>query len=700
MRLPGRHGFAFGLGIALFAGCTVEGAGNLCEQANDHLAECGYQGELAADPVCTPEHEKVAKDILASDCDDILGVIGSGGVCYPPWNCPAGAIEGAFSPPIELPLFVVHAGLGRDGKVMYFSGDQPNADPALASWFPLQSGVWDPNTGQSSLQSYSDNLFCAGHSWMADGRMLAAGGHPPAVGYFAQIWDPLTAGWQKIADMNIARWYPTVLTMPDGRILSASGVAGVAPAEIYSPVQDRWDIVSGSARNLSQTYPGLYVVPGGHVFYAPVGWFYPSSQAAYLTLSSATEGAWTELSPMVHQQRKEASSILLVDDSGAAPSAQVYVVGGGDDGIGDQVQPLSEIEAIDVSDVTQQPSWSVVGNLAQARINPNLVALPDGKVLVVGGRAGDKYKPQEGGGDASPVLQAEIFDPDTRTSVPVASLSDSRHYHSVAVLLPDGRVWIAGGQEYAANPELQVPGLNADQLQRVRADQRTLEIYSPPYLSAGNRPIITDVGTAQIDHGAEFTVQVSDPGSIGEVRLITPLSVTHHTDTGRAVELEITERGDYWLRLRAPRDGSVAPPGWYLLFVEDTAGVPSVGVFMHVGSTGSSSNGQSVMAIEAVGLQAQDGMLTGWQGFPPAAFRVVVPFGATNAVVRTSGGTGDADLYVKKGGSPTTSDFTCRSWTAGSQETCALTEPGTYYVGVNAYQPFSGVTLTAQYTAP
>jgi len=80
-------------------------------------------------------------------------------------------------------------------------------------------------------------------------------------------------------------------------------------------------------------------------------------------------------------------------------------------------------------------------------------------------------------------------------------------------------------------------------------------------------------------------------------------------------------------------------------------------------------------------------------------YTMTVPAGATNLVFRTSGGTGDADLYVRFGSAPTTTTYTCRSWASGNTETCSVpVQAGTWYVMVRAYATFSGVTLTGSYT--
>ncbi len=83
-----------------------------------------------------------------------------------------------------------------------------------------------------------------------------------------------------------------------------------------------------------------------------------------------------------------------------------------------------------------------------------------------------------------------------------------------------------------------------------------------------------------------------------------------------------------------------------------------------------------------------------------STYTLVVPSGATNLSFSISGGTGDADLYVRLGAAPTTTSYTCRPYLNGNNETCTFAAPtaGTYYVRIRAYATFSGVTLLPSYT--
>jgi hypothetical protein len=138
-----------------------------------------------------------------------------------------------------------------------------------------------------------------------------------------------------------------------------------------------------------------------------------------------------------------------------------------------------------------------------------------------------------------------------------------RGYHSVSVLVPDGRVLTAGGPDGFDN-------------------QFNMEIFSPPYLFMGPRPTVTAVPTT-VGHGNPITITTPTESSIGSVALLRPAAITHHTDAGaRYIRLAITGRGGGQLVARAPASANIAPPGWYMLFIVSSDGVPSVGTFIQI----------------------------------------------------------------------------------------------------------------------
>jgi hypothetical protein len=137
------------------------------------------------------------------------------------------------------------------------------------------------------------------------------------------------------------------------------------------------------------------------------------------------------------------------------------------------------------------------------------------------------------------------------------------------VLLPDGRVLTTGG----VDPR---PGV-------IERDQRSMEVFSPPYLSMGPRPVITSVGPA-VAYGATFNVVTPDPNGVDSVVLMRPCAVTHHTDAGqRYVKLPITGRTAAHVSVQAPANGHLAPPGFYMLFIVKANGVPSEAAWTQLG---------------------------------------------------------------------------------------------------------------------
>jgi hypothetical protein len=452
----------------------------------------------------------------------------------------------------------VHAALLPNGEVLYFSG---NTGPEL----PAQARIWNPTTEtvRTPPNAPDTDLFCSGHALILDGRVLVVGGTAMYSGGPGLPWSGSKAaylfesngGWQRIDDMSFGRWYPSVIALPDGRMLVASGEgedgARTEALEIYDPFGG-WQTLPESANRHLPLYPRLHVLPNGEVACAGQG-----AETAILNLDTnewrtvalpmqAVRGlrAPTRRSarsaPLGHPHRHDPGSVGVRPDDLAVllppvQSAKVLNTGGGS-------PATADAQIIDFGD--PDPAWRPIAPMAHPRWFPNSALLPDGKLLVLGG--GLNY-------NADPVMDIEIFDPVTESWTLDVPMSVPRLYHSTALLLPDGRVWVAGTD-----------------------GEFRIELYSPDYLLNDSRPVIFSA-PASVTYSQNFHVSMTQAGDVSNVCLIRLSSVTHAFNTEqRYVPLTFHPTGAEELEISAPSSTSIAPQGHYMLFIMNGAGTPAV----------------------------------------------------------------------------------------------------------------------------
>jgi hypothetical protein len=216
------------------------------------------------------------------------------------------------------------------------------------------------------------------------------------------------------------------------------------------------------------------------------------------------------------------------------------------------------VERIDLS--TPAPRWKSMGRMNHRRVHANGVLLPDGSVLVVGGMSSYGH----GADEHTAVCEAEMYDPATNTWTRMAAQQKPRLYHSTALLLPDARVISLG-----SNP-------------RSKTIEKSIEVFSPPYLFRGERPVILEC-PEQIAYGQAFSLRADHARDIGQVVLMRPEVTTHVTNTDqRLLELEFDVVNQETLGIQGPLTPAHMPRGYCLLFVLNKNGVPSVGRFLQV----------------------------------------------------------------------------------------------------------------------
>lgn len=433
---------------------------------------------------------------------------------------------GQWSAVAEAPIVQVHINLLDSGKVLTW-GEANGFLPYL----------WDPATGAFTEVPAPSNVFCAGHSFLPDGRLLVAGGHisddqgTPDT----NVFDPATETWQHLAPMARGRWYPTNTTLPSGEVVT---MAGRDENSLIVPLPEVWN---GAAwRQLTSApfdlpyYPRNFVAPDGRIFYA--GEF---QQSYYLDTAGA--GRWSD-GPLRQFGARGYGSAVMYEPG------KILYAGGGD-------PPTASAEIIDLNQPS--PTWTYTGEMAFARRQMNATLLPTGDVLVTGGTSSGGFNDPAGG-----VRAAELWHPATGTWTTMASSAVVRVYHSTALLLPDGRVLFTGSGDSG------------------EADERNYELYSPPYLFNGARPTITGALPPSAGYGQTQVVNTPDGPGIAKVTLIRLGSVTHAFDQSELLVPLSFSRVAAGLTIHLPASRTAAPPGPYMLFLVNTNGVPSVGRMM------------------------------------------------------------------------------------------------------------------------
>ena len=373
--------------------------------------------------------------------------------------------------------------------------------------------------------------------------------------------------------MNRGRWYPSALTLPDGRVLCLSGSDGKAAGnkfepnnnipQIYTetPSPNSWvevaDAFETTQRKLMlDLYPRLHIDPtNGQVFMVgpkPDSWFLELKEAngTEIKSSSGVVGRWIDAGTKRTAGARDYAPSVMYD------SGKIMHIGGG----ADRITASNVTEFIDLNKTAK---WdSETAKLKTARKQFNATVLPDGTVLVNGGTSGPGFNDlvADKDGKNGPVKTTELMNPsvEPRQWIEMAKESMSRCYHSIALLLRDGRVLSAGGGEAGGIPakECHTEG----------------QLFELPYLCKGPRPTILSAPSV-IEYGKEFSVTVGTNDLIGKISLVRLGSVTHCCNMNQSlVFLDGLRQDGPKLTIQAPSNPNVAPPGHYMLFVLNSAG--------------------------------------------------------------------------------------------------------------------------------
>ncbi|MGC9499703.1 galactose oxidase-like domain-containing protein [Streptomyces sp. WG7] len=375
-------------------------------------------------------------------------------------------------------------------------------------------------------------------------------------------FDPIAEKYIKVDPMKEARWYPTLTTLSDGRILSVSGldeIGQIVPGknEVYDPETKTWEY-TGKVRQFP-TYPALFLMQNGKIFYS-------GANAGYGPADVGRDpGVWdldtyefTKVPGMSDPDMLETANTVLLPP---AQDEKYMVIGGG--GVGESKKSSEKTRIVDLK--ADDPKFVDGPSMGKGTRYPQASVLPDDSVLVSGGS--EDYR---GRGDSN-ILEARLYHPDTNEFEQVADPLVGRNYHSGSILLPDGRLMFFGSDSLYADKANTKPG---------KFEQR-IEIYTPPYLYRDSRPDLSG-GPQTIERGESGTFTSRAAQSVKKVRLIRPSASTHVTDVDqRSIALDFKADGDK-LTVTVPENKNLVQAGWYMMFVTDGEGTPSKAQWVRV----------------------------------------------------------------------------------------------------------------------
>jgi hypothetical protein len=523
-------------------------------------------------------------------------------------------------------VIAIHAALLPSGKILYFGGDQH--DPGrhhlgmVDATRLFNCGTLAVTTIETSGLS---DFFCCGHALLPSGQLLVGGGtqywmnevgtpgdpnfHARS-GHFRGLpdtwrFDPSTETFHRVADMGRqsgemaggGRWYPTLLTLGTGAVAALAGHPSEADTQHFNYLVEVfhddggigwWESVSAMPHD-SSLYPRAHLLPDGRVFFSsplhdgnPQGTSY-----AWRPHPDAWAPVCPGPGPAYDGFGATAVLLPLVPEDGYRP--RVLLAGSS--------APLR----IDLGAVS--PSWQPTGPRtlidpgpsSPPRNNVNAVLLPTGDVAVVGGMRNVSDDP------GSAVHEVELYrhETDSWVTLPAAAnLSISRSYHSTALLMPDGRVWVAGSNVFCSwsfhnpsdypqagdYPNPQQPTTAQDDA--IDHRHREIEIFEPWYFGRPDRPAFT-LGSSSIATGGTLIINCPQAIEISRVVLLRAGSSTHSFNPDQrwvAVPFSLTAPGQ--ITAHVPANANLLPPGPYLVFLLRQVVDPVTAAVLEVPSEG------------------------------------------------------------------------------------------------------------------
>lgn len=458
-------------------------------------------------------------------------------------------VKGTWNAPIALNIDGVHGVVLPNGKVLFI--------PHRTDISTTTCVVFDPNNpAGANYITVPENFFCGGHSMLNDGKVLFVGGEDNAIQKSA-YFDYTTENWTMQGNLNKARWYPSAIQLGDGSVWAFGGqnepaeVASNDPTiERYDPATGNWTLVGGQdlPGQWEEAYNRLHLLPDGRIFqsgHLPETYTYDPVAKTWTFVATTNLG----------KARGNGSSVMLQD-------GRIFIVGGDD-----EIDYFKSAEIIDLSQPS--PSWQSVPDMQSLRSFTDAVLLPDGNVFVMGG--------DEATGSRSTV--PILYNPNTNSWTDMASFSLERGYHSTALLLPDARVMISGGEGHEG------PHATGE-----FGESSQFEIWNPYYLHKSARPVINTLPSAAA-YGQQLTLNYNSDNPVTHVVIHRSGSQTHAFSYNQiSVPVNFDSNNSGTATFTIPNNPNQLPPSFYMVFLMNNEGVPSVARWVQIGGTVSLAN--------------------------------------------------------------------------------------------------------------
>ncbi|EST05397.1 protein of unknown function DUF1929 [Kalmanozyma brasiliensis GHG001] len=467
---------------------------------------------------------------------------------------------------------------------------------AFSSWSPTTFG--GDGQAQTAFTSYDfsantqsgfevsntmHDMFCPGINALADGRLVIDGGNTDAA---VTIYDPFSNTFSRAANMTTGRGYQSSVTLSDGRAFTiggsySGGIGGqngvpMKNGEVFDPAANVWSPLPGAqVQNMLTTYDaeGAWRTDNH-------AWLFAWSGGSVLQAGPSRQMNWYSTSgsggvTAAGTRNGNSDQMCGVNVMYDASKGAIFSAGGTQSYTNSPGLPTAH--TITINGVNSNPTVQQLPDMNYGRAYANAVVLPNGQVFITGGQTyGQVFQ------DSDSVLQSEIWDPTSRTFTAVAPASVPRNYHSTTLLLPDGRVMSGGGG-------LCYVGGNCD-----AGNHQDMQFYSPPYLFnsqgyAATRPRVTSLRSSQqsgsqirVRPGGTLTVSLGSASGLSHV-LVRLGSSTHSIDTDqRRVPLTVRSTSGNTVTLSVPNDNGVVPPGFYYYFAVAASGIHSLGLTVNV----------------------------------------------------------------------------------------------------------------------